>query len=608
MSVNASASRAWALVVLMLATALSACGQLPTSGPVSVGHTEAPAAGTVQLDATGPDAGDSPMEIVTGFIAAGAPGMYQDADFEIARSFLTDAASTSWSPLSDVVVFDNDALPSYRTRLTDQEAVESQTPTASGTGASQEEVDGAEHVTVDVQIVAVGDVDASGVFTPALSRAASEVAYTLVRVGGEWRIDKLPVGLMMNEVEFALVFKQVALQFLTLDGKSFVPDVRYVPGRNAASYAVEHLLNGPVEWLSPAVNTQVPVGLGVDTGRGGVTTDGGSVEVHLGQTSAPTQQLDLMYAQVRETLAALDISEFALWLGAAAYNPGTEATMPQAVQVPSTLVAVSAGDLVRIEGTELLPYLSASPEPSASASGSGEPTHDASPEPTGEVAVRALRSPAPAYDEASGVAALRGGELVHVAPDGTTAVLWEAANPMAPSQDRFGWIWTGEVGAPIAVRTDGTLTALDVSAFGDGAISQVRISADGARAVLLRQDVASQWLQVAAVVRDEFGTPTALVPGPNLVAFAGGSDVAWLDQATVALLGTSEAQGSPSVRVIPVGGPASTVAASSLAVSIATGDQAGDLYVGTSDGRLLVRVSLRWEEVATGVSDPAFAG
>lgn len=553
------------------------------------------------------------MEIVQGFIAAGAAGtgaegIASDSDFDVARSFLTESASGTWSPLADVVVYDNDAAASYRTRLLDAEPAETATPSASGTGASPEELDAADQVTVDVQVVAVGDVDGSGVYTPALTRAASEIAYSLVRVDGEWRIDELPVSLLMSEFAFSLVFEPVDLQFLAVDGATFVPDVRYVPERNAASHAVEHLLAGPVDWLAPAVTTQIPGELGVEGGRGVVMAEDGTAEVYLAQSSAASEQLDVMYAQVIRTLREIDIRKVELWLGAVPYEPSDGLVVEESVPTSGELIAVSDGVLMRVEGAEMTPYLPPVADPGGDTGPEGE-GGEGEPSPTAEATpARDLRHPAPAYEGSAGVAALRGGDLVQITPEGVETVLWSAPNPIPPSQDRFGWIWTGDGEAVVAARGDSEPVALDLGQLGDGAIAQLRISPDGARAVALRYDVTGQWLQAMAVTRDEAGTPVGLVAGPRLMDVASGLDVAWVDSTTVALLAISEPGAAATVRTVPITGPASTFAASSSAVSLAAATGSNELYLATEDSRLLARVSLRWEEVASPVIDPAFAG
>lgn len=109
-------------------------------------------------------------------------------------------------------------------------------------------------------------------------------------------------------------------------------------------------------------------------------------------------------------------------------------------------------------------------------------------------------------------------------------------------------------------------------------------------------------------MRDDDGTPIALSQGPIAVTFAVGLGLAWGDTTTLAVLASNEFSGTPSVRMVTVSGPATTIAISSQARAIASNGSLSSLYLATSDERLLARVSLRWEEVAGPVSDPAFAG
>lgn len=700
---------ATAVVAATATAALAACGQLPIDGPVQAGRTEVPAASTVQLGVSRPVAGDSPTEIVRGFIANGAAGVSGDADFEVARSFLTASASNAWTPLAEVIVSANDEQQTIRIAGTavgperedgeqgdapgsadgEGETADGGDPDGTGTGTDPAEghgegiddpdagsgtdlddgvdddgvdpevdpgvggdpsapspsasipVEEADRVTVTVGVVAVGDVDAQGVYTPSTSRTTSELSYDLVRVEGEWRIDALPEGLLLTEATFGLVFPPVQLAFLTPDATTFVPDVRYVPARNAPSHAVALLLGGPAPWLVPAVTTRVPSGLVIDTASGGVSVDAaGEVAVHLGATTVPAAQRDLLYAQLRQTLLGITgVRDMTLWLGAAPYEPASETVLPvEAPAVPDRLVASAGGTLVTVTPDGLVPIGDPAPtsdestgdtgdtgdtedgdETGGTEGTGGDPTasdgdatvpDDSTDTPVAPEEGTGLWRPAPAYVEEDGIAALQGDDLVHVSPDGAITVLSTAVDPIPPSQDPQGWIWSGErQGQLTATRPDGTESLIAADHLAGSLVREVRISRDGVRAVVLREsEDAKVWLEAAAVVRDSSGAPTALLPGPTLGAFADGLGVVWVDASTVAVLAQSEIAGTAPVRVVTVGGPTSVVSSPAQAATLAAGNGLSQLYVATSDGRLLARTSLRWEEVASGVADPAFPG
>lgn len=662
---------------LALALALAACGQLPTSGPVREGSTALPDAGTVQVDAARPVPGDSPLEIVQGFLAAGAAGSSTDVDFEVARSFLTPEAAATWSPLTEVVVTANDEPQTYALALAqdggaggDADGGDGAAGGSGGGEAAEGGSDGgpevgegvpeltsadlrdAERVLVSVRLVAVGDVSGDGVFTSALSRTRSERTYELVREGSEWRIEVVPAGLVLTEVTFGLVFRAVPLQFVTPDGSTLVPDIRYVPVRNAASHAVDLLLGGPAGWLAPAVVTRVAPGLAVEPGRGVAVDDAGVAQVRLVGQDVPESQREELYAQVRGTLLGVGgVRDVSLWLGGAPYEPVRTSELPQVREsVPPVLVAVREGELVTVLEGEVVPYVQAVGGTTAGGAASGESAapeggdagdgaaagqpQDAATGDDGAVAdpsdangdagaaeatasasggdvPRGLSDPSPAYDPSDGVAALRGGELVSVTSDGVVSPLAELRDPVPPSQDRYGYVWAGERSGEVIVAAPGEVALALPSPFEDqegSALLALRVSRDGARAVAMVQDDVRVRVVVCAVVREESGRPTGLLPGPTLLALAGGEDLAWADGATVMVLGATSAQASLTVRALTVGGPATPLAAVAQAASITAGNGPTQVYLATSEGRLLARSSLRWEEVAADVSDPAFPG
>ncbi|TGO04056.1 LpqB [Serinibacter arcticus] len=628
---------------MALALALAGCTSLPTSGPVEVGLTESPTDGTIRYEASGPVLGAGPTEIIEGFLQAGAAGLSGDNDFEVARSFLTEAASSGWTPLAQVVVSANESpqlpvvtLPEGAAPSSDDPAAgtpQEATPSDGPATLGSDELEGLDRVQVRLGIDAVADVDDRGVYTASTSRAESELSYELVRVSGQWRIDSVPSGLLLPEVAFGNVFRPVPVMFLTPDLSALVPDVRFVPTRNAVSHALDRLLAGPADWLESGVSTRVPLGTTLEQLGAGVvvTEDDAQAEVRLtGAAGLSAADRDLLFAQVKATLTSIPgILGVSLWLDGNPYEPSTGAVAPALVaRVPDRLVALADGVLVRVDGDDVEAYVGVAPDGDAAdpagpdAPASPEATDAPDPADTGTApeeppqapppGLADLRRPAPAYDEDAGVAVLQGdGRLLHIAPDGTFTVLTSGRELLPPSQDRFGWILTGErdnAGVLTAVTPEGAVVQVDAEVL-TGRVTEVRVSRDGARAVVMSERDGAAQVQIVAVVRDGDGVPLRLVPGPVLVGdLASGLGVVWTGATEVAVLASQEPGSAPSVRTALVTGPVAPVSTTAQAVSIAAGNGLGELYLATAEGRLLLRVSLRWEEIVAGVTDPAFAG
>lgn len=626
----------------VIALSLAGCASLPTSGPVEQGMTQAPTSGTIQYEASGPINGAGPTEIVEGFLQAGAAGLSGENDFGVARAFLTNEASSSWLPLAQVLVSANESPQVPVMTLPERPDEAAPGGTAPPQELDQQDADDLDRLQVRLGVVAVADVDSAGIYTAAASQAASELTYGLARVDGEWRIDSLPSGLLLSEVAFGNVFRQVPVMFLSRDLTTLVPDVRFVPTRNAPSHALDHLLAGPAPWLSSAVTTRVASGMTLEQPGAGVVVgagvDGGQAEVRLAGGGAMTDDdRALLFTQVSQTLLAVPGTQsVALWIGGDLYEPATDAPAPGPPPPPrGPITALSEGSLVTVDSDGITPYAvagTADPDPSGTAdpadpapSGTDDPasTGTDTPAPSGTPApppstdppdgpvpaLSDLRRPAPAYDPDDGVAVLQGQtRLLHVAPDGTPTLLHSGTDLLAPTQDRFGWVVTGEQenpGSLAAIAPDGTQVTVEAEHLA-GRVLQIRVSADGARVAVMTETDGVATVSVSALVRDSDGAPARLLPGPVLLGdLASGLGMVWTSGTGLAVLGSLETAAVPSVRSVLVSGPAENVATTTQAVSIASGRE---LYLATAENRLLVKVSLRWEEVASPVTDPAFPG
>ena len=91
-----------ALGTVIVLAACAACTSIPTSGPVQEGDAEVTEPSEIDVLAEGPQPGDTPAEIVDGFLAAGAAGSTDN--FVTAREYLAGEAKTSWDPSAGVLV------------------------------------------------------------------------------------------------------------------------------------------------------------------------------------------------------------------------------------------------------------------------------------------------------------------------------------------------------------------------------------------------------------------------------------------------------------------------------------------------------------------------
>ena len=250
----------WLFTAMAAMTLAAGCADVPTSGLLQ--HTTRPAgAGGEQQGSDccgyimiGPGPGLSPSQIVQGFLLA-------SADFgnhhEIARQYLTRAASRSWQPGPGPAVTVVAGPPTV-------------TPAPTPFGSRNTAV-------VEISAQELGNVSASGQYIPAeTGQHPLNQEFTLQRVNHRWRIATLPTSpgtkepsasvdepsheLLLTKDLFQLAFQPRNLYYLDSGGKNLVPNPVFVPVNSGdpAVNLVRALLIPPRGWLTGAVLSAFP--------------------------------------------------------------------------------------------------------------------------------------------------------------------------------------------------------------------------------------------------------------------------------------------------------------------------------------------------------------
>jgi hypothetical protein len=223
------------------------------------------------------------------------------------------------------------------------------------------------------------------------------------------------------------------------------------------------------------------------------------------------------------------------------------------------------------------------------------------------LAVAGTTNPAVAPDATAYAVLGEGRTRLLVAPRGGPAsVVTRGAELVAPSFDPQGWVWTGPAASTGAVSA-GRLSAGTVSVAAPWLrglrLLSLRLSRDGARAVVLAQNPTTSVLYVCGVVRDprsgqpqRLAAPMAMVPDLQRA-----SDAAWVDDRRVVVLGRRVGQ-PDQPWIAEVGGVVEgTVALTpqQKAVRVVTaGNDASELYLGGDDGRVWRRTGGQWTLMA----------
>ncbi|MCV2394144.1 LpqB family beta-propeller domain-containing protein [Actinotalea sp. M2MS4P-6] len=555
-------------VALALVLALlTGCATIPTSGPIGTGDVALTEPGRPIPLANDPPQDATIQGIVQGFLVAAAAGLADQ--FVVARKYLTVQASTAWAPDAGVVV--------YNARTQPEIAVN--------------EDDGTAVVTIPLQ----GTLDENGVYTEAPPEVTQELALELTRTAdNQWRISSLPDGVAMSTTDFDQFYRQMPLYFASADVTHLVPDLRWFPVNGAANYAVRALLAGPSAWLRDAVQTAAPEGTRL--GAAGVVVADGVATVDLTSVAAnaSTEQRSVLLAQLGATLERAPgaaVSDVEVIAGGGEPWTTTPADLVRDPQPDTGPYLLAAGQLQVLEDGEIVPV-----------DGVGRLPADAS-------------DPALSMDGTVVVALAGSSRLVSLTASGSDpATLLSGTDLVSPSVDRFDWTWTAETDAGtdlLAVSPDGERVAVTGDWLTGTSVRSIAVARDGSRIAVVHTGAGDQRvvIDVAVVLRDETGRPQRLGASIQVGAsISDASQVEWVDESTLAVLGLSGSLVVPAVHLVPVGGQSSALPLVDGTRSVAAGRGDRSIYLSDDEGSLLWRQGTAWVPVVAGVQDPVFPG
>lgn len=220
-----------AVLVLGLVLITSGCVSMPVAGPVvtaDIPESNQGVSGTGSAyEPPRPAAGASRQEIVLGFLEAMKAVPVRAT---AAQEFMTVAGRERWHPERASMTYTAFAAPR-------------------GEATLRLQVDEVEHY------------DASGRWLADAGAAREDLEFSLVEVGGEWRIDRAPNALVVPRTWFDTNFVRAGVYFLTADQESVVAEpVRVPAGEQMVTSLVRALVNGPASDTGDVLSTAVPAG------------------------------------------------------------------------------------------------------------------------------------------------------------------------------------------------------------------------------------------------------------------------------------------------------------------------------------------------------------
>ena len=560
-------------LALALALALAGCSSIPRSGPVGTiaAQEDESAVEAPVFSPQGPRAGAAPEELLPAFITAGTGA----ADgYEAAREFLTEDLAAAWQPEDRIIIF-----------RTDPRIVETSTD-----GVFQ------------IQLEVVGSINAQGIRSTPPVPATETIRAEMVQENGQWRISAIPDGIMVTETNISELARPHNLYFYASNYRYWVPDSRWFVRRpGVTARIVQSMLAGPAPYLKGAVTSAFPEG--VTLGRESVPITSGIASVELSSEAlqdATSLRLQQMQQQLEVNLTSLN------------NVTAVEMTAGQRIELgepdPDLLIPVADPPAGPAQVVLVDNEIQLFEEPGLSAV-------------DGLPSVAAFDPHEPAMSPGGSSFAFLNGqqsELFATAPGSEVRSVISGAELTAPSFDQNNWAWTwssswaGSGPQVLAIPPGGVqANAVTVAApwLAGRRVIELRISRDGARALLVVTDGTKTQVLVAGITRSGEDIPQTLVSPLVLDGGTGIAAAVWAGEDSVLVSGIS-AKEILTPTLLGLDGAKEPLAARRGILNISAGsDPAEDLFIQTSEG-LLRRVGSSWIEVlgSEKVRDPAYPG
>ncbi len=566
-----------AIIGTLVSLTLAGCVQIPTSGPVVEGDRidGGSAEQIIRVIARPPQSNMSPAEIVSGFVSASAS---VEGDYAVARQYLTPEAAARWDPATGTTVYDGTLTLNTEGR------------TDANTAAD---------TTVLLTAAEAGRISGQGRYQVSPSARTVDIRFPLTTVNGQWRIASPPAGLLLSRADIDRAYRSYNVFFPDPSFSTLVPDPRLLPvsDQGVATLLVQALVQGPTDWLAPAVRTGFPDGsnLLVDA----VPIVDGVARVDLDPSSRLTDDAtrQAMSAQLVWTLRQISsIQAIDLAAGGQTLSvPGVTNPQPRDSWPSFNPNLMPAGtSAYAVVGNRVARLTEAFPEFLPGPAGSGEP-------PLQGIAISLAENRIAGLDEQS---RLWTGDL------GTEGSLQEVIDTPGQSRPSFGgtdFAWVVSSNGQIRkVDSEGTVTDVPLEGLTSrSVVESIAVSRDGTRAALVTRRGPRSILFIGIIVQRESG-PIITSPVRAESRLSEFFDLVWSgDDRLIALA----AEGASPAQVYEIDLPRATVR--SLGApdgAVRTAAAPGfPVLVSTSDGRILTPIAGRWDQVTIGAS-PTYPG
>ncbi len=589
---------------LITAGALSACGLRP-DGTIRQGLDVDASGPRVDIVRPGPEEGQSPEEIIKGFLVAGEGS---GSGLENARKYLTKTCSEGWNPdFNETIVWSDE----------------------SGTMKITEREDRKGFYEVSVPVQARIDQDARYLVAP--TNDGASFTFGLDQVGGEWRISYLQEGFgrVLTTAASRNLFAPYDVFYPNKSATSvLVPDQRYVVKAQAATRLTLAQLADVPDYLADAVVPSPDAELTLES----VIVRDEVAHVDLKGSSVPNdaKQRERLAAQLVTTLTRIEnVSLVEITVeGAPMSLEDVPAGPMDAGDFQFTVVDWFKDPLVfgrvgtRLD-TQLTRSLTSPGESDLRASqGQTAGARYRIPEKWTRVGVRADGDEVAAVDK-------KGQDLVRWrrSKEDPVKVPSFAANLTSPCYDNGGVLWVGGIGlgrevgqrlfhlntrAAVGDPEGSVARHVDAAWLGADYVVAAALAPEGSRIAVISEEVpgTGSQLRVSGIVREVNGLPKstsseAVRCGADIVEMV---DMVWVGSTTLAVIGRRDKERGMRPFLVDVNGEvkevnwppegASRSRKKSSAERITSISKADGLIVTTADGRVWhQRGTMTWTEI-----------
>lgn len=552
------------LLVVTTSVALlttTGCAQLPKSGEIKTGPNVESGLETDYLyySPSGPTQGDSPDDIVLGFLNAGTG---PQNDYEVAKSYLSNSFSADWDPNNEVLIQDGSPSVSFM-------------------------ADGSATVVIPI----AAKINFRGQYQTMPAGSTQTVRLKMSKESGEWRITSAPNLISVIRPVFDVVFKAYALYFFDNQMKQLVPDVRWFPSRASTSTRlVSALLGGPSDWLVPAVRSAIPTGTKLSLSTVTVADGIATVDLSAKALEANPDERRMMQVQIRETLIQLN-SVYSV--NVTVQRSSLEAnswTFPTAQNQVVTPVAMYQNQLVHLDS-----------ESSTTIGGSKE-------------LLSQLKATDFAMNTEEKTVLLTTSDGVYISALGKIIqepkLLAKGTGFLSPILDATGYSWLIPKSGNSEIQVfnpEGKRVPFSSSWLSGTDRLSFSMSNEGGRIVVATGTKGNSRVYVSAVIRDKLGNPTRFGAPIKPVGESGAQSVTWLDNIRIAVLGENiENYTQPLITM--VGGGTRSLTAIREGVKIIGSGQAASVFILDIGSAMYQFRGSNWSLVESAVEALRFPG